>query len=334
MIWSSEWNRRGKIARVMCPRGGAPVFTTYGTYVGVFDIETGDEGPGLQVKDFGTLSAAAASPVIQHPRGGGAHQYVAIAGGNAIVVLDYSREHKQWRVLHRLDAGEHTINSVDFSPDGRYLLSLSDPHGAIRVWDKEKLAAAIWQWDMKTGKQVRCGLWQRLHNDVSGCFLDFTHKVTCAAFLPDGKSFVTWDGEGLHTWNRKSGRRTRSIEVPKDLTTWNLAAIAAEAGVAMKLGAGRPVRLWDIHSGKPLPSPACDSPVTNVAISADGSRLCVAGGGRVCVWDAKTARKQRQFHVTGPTDSRITLAVLPDGDRAVAAKGNAISLWDLGEKRD
>ncbi|MHC4506216.1 MAG: WD40 repeat domain-containing protein, partial [Planctomycetota bacterium] len=158
--------------------------------------------------------------------------------------------------------GPASINSVDFSPDGRRLAVAGDK---VRIYD------------VRTGRKVR---------EIGG--------RTLAAFLPDGKRLASWsrDYGGVCLWNLASGKMLRSFPGPVHATT--SLAISRDGSILAAV-ADDVLYLWDLVAGKETRRAACHGRWTRaMAISPDGKTVATGSDEReISLVDVSTGAQLR-----------------------------------------
>ena len=191
-------------------------------------------------------------------------------------------------MLHR-----RALTSVDFSPDGRRIVTASFDHTA-RVWDAE------------TGKP----LGEPMHHE---------RAVASAAFSPDGLRIVTasqdktarvWDGSG------------KPLSEPMRHGNTVLSAAFSPDGQRIVTASGdRTARVWDAETGKPAGEPIFHPGIVlSAAFSADGRRIVTAADDKFArVWDAEMLEVSSFSGIT---------EISPDGHRVITTREKVAQLWN------
>jgi serine/threonine protein kinase len=221
------------------------------------------------------------------------------------------------------------VNSVSFSPDGRFALSGGS--------DK-----TLQLWDIETGKCL-------------STFKGHTDSVNSVSFSPDGRFALSGGGfrdEALLLWDIKTGECLRIFEEhtfevstvsispsgryalsggnfrDKTLRLWDISASPStslrarpNAGVEM----GECLRTFDGHTK--IVHSVCFSPDERFALSGSEDKT-------LRLWDIETGQCLRTFD--GQTDSVNSVSFSPDGRYAASGGDQTLRLWfldwDLEEK--
>jgi WD40 repeat protein len=213
------------------------------------------------------------------------------------------------------------------APDGRRALfvgggqrveAIADPGGGGPLW-----RYAVRLWDLEAGQEL-------------ATFAGHKEKVECLAFAPDGRRFLSGSADGtMRLW-----------DLPDEATLGRLAAAApppAAPGPQPEADRSGVVRTLTVAGP--------GGPNQNVAFSRDGKRAVSASGtlaagaggvegGPLRVWDLERAEELRRFPTALRSAPGVSLALAPDGRRALLWAGrpagpeNALHVWDLQAGRE
>jgi len=212
----------------------------------------------------------------------------------------------------------HHVNSVEFSADGRLLLT-GGAGGSGNIFQADTGAIL---WDFKTGEMVMSFAGLRGQLGLSG---------VSAVFSPDGRRVLTTSPEDYHKivgaslWNAVTGEKTGTLEgSPGWLTSVAFSPDGSRilAGTCVDLSFDRDQSgmgvVLDTTTGKKLHTlKAHRGGVDCVAFSPDGRRVLTGGSGRIhepdltILWDATTGERIRTF--SEPFHFLGELAFSPDG---------------------
>ena len=210
------------------------------------------------------------------------------------------------------------VNSVAFSPDGKYALSGSG--------DK-----TLKLWEVETGREIRS-------------FQGHANSVNSVAFSPDGKYALSgskhWrEMKTLKLWEVETGREIHSFQGYK--YSVNSVAFSPDGKYALSGGAlsaldHRTVNLWEIVTGKLIhdyKSKVYYS-VNSVAFSPDGKYVLFDSYNNVLkLWEVGTDRQVREFirHL----DSVTSVAFSPDGKYVLSGGADGkLKLWEVETGRE
>ncbi|WP_393058203.1 WD40 repeat domain-containing serine/threonine protein kinase [Streptomyces sp. LN549] len=230
-------------------------------------------------------------------------------------------------------AGNASITSVAFSPDGS-LLATSDDNGKIRLWDPATRRTV--------GKPL---------NSKSD-------DVSAVAFSPDGSLLAADGGHAYDTvmlWNPITRERVGKLGGDTGLLVYTLAFSPDGALLAIG-GESGTVQLWDPATRRAVGSPLTEgsSDIGTVVFSPDGALLAAGSDdGAVRLWDPFTGRLVRGPLTLPPIEQQATprrtrwrlrsqprprlahtncvnsVAFSPDGSLlATAGADGAVRLWD------
>jgi WD40 repeat protein len=188
------------------------------------------------------------------------------------------------------------INAAALSPDGKYALSGSADR-TVRLWDAT------------TGKQV---------HQMTG----HTGIVYSVAFGPEGKA-ISGAGDGtMRLWDLRTGKcasvfRAHTHHIDK-------VAYSHQARIAATDCWPRPIRLWDLETGKEVAS-RFSTGLHLLCFSGDGKQLLASDHWkRLCILDVGTGKILKSINV-----GALYGAFSPNGKRIIAGDyAGTVRLWD------
>ena len=216
-----------------------------------------------------------------------------------------SAEGQNWQVLRTLTGHEGGVNSVAFSPNGKWALS-----GSSQFGDGFHL------WDLGTGRSLKT---------VTGKTL----QITSVAFSPDGARALTGSFDGtLRLWDLATGNTLLTLKGH----TWGVPSVAFSAlgSRALSASGDKTLRLWDLATGQTLLTlKGHTGDVNSVAFSPDGKRaLSGSDDWTLRLWDLGTGQTLKTL--TGHTKEVRSVAFSPDGKRALSGSlDGTLRVWDL-----
>ncbi len=221
------------------------------------------------------------------------------------------------------------IESVQFSADGRRLVSCSPSRGEVKVWDLTR------QPDFSTLVRTAGDL------DHPG------RDLVDMAFHEDGLHLVSVTVTGaLQTWDAISGVLHAQHSLPISAEPFDLGGILATFRPGGRQLAARHredrclVRIWDVDSGKELMT--CRGhrlPVFCVFYSPDGRYLATCAcdekssgrGFELIVWDAATAERLSEMSGIGRV---LTAFFSPDGRWIAVGNDKRLRVFDWAANRE
>jgi WD40 repeat protein/predicted Ser/Thr protein kinase len=224
-------------------------------------------------------------------------QLVALSPGQNPIAWDLDEVDR----VVRLEGG-HTgpVTCVDYSPDGRFIVTTSKD-GTARVWDAQ------------SGKQI---------STLKG----HTNWVIRAVFSQDGRRLATaaYDGTA-RIWDASSGRELAILKGHTNVQVHSV-AFSSDGRRVVTTSADRTARVWDAVSGKQLS--VLPGGVRLASFSGDGRRILTAAEGNTAIiWDAETSKEIAVIKGHSlPVDSAT---FSPDGQRIItASRDRTVRLWD------
>jgi WD40 repeat protein/DNA-binding SARP family transcriptional activator len=231
---------------------------------------------------------------------------------------------------------EGQANSVDWSPDGAYILS-TGVDGSARIWaadsGDERLTLSG-----HTGS-VNDARWSPGGDQIVTAAADGTAKVWDVSALrqaQDDAALVQSETEGLNT-GAEDG--TELVTLSGHVGGVNCAAWSLEGDRIATAGADGLIRVWLVPKGSRSSGDTAtgeilftlsghSDEVRGVAWSPDGERLATSSAdGTAHLWDAATG--EELLVLRGLSTDLRNVAWSPAGDRLVAGGGTILPVWDV-----
>jgi WD40 repeat protein len=246
---------------------------------------------------------------------------------------------------YALDGLTASVQQASFSPDGRWLLTVShrvhseitfgtDKDGTLRLTGQQlgrkSKDPAVRLWDAATGKLVRV-------------LLDDTHDCWSAVWAPNGKRILTaaQPASGiipvaypiLALWDAATGDLAGRLDRVEGAGRQHL-QFSPDGRWVLGLEGNRAF-LWDAATGKHRHTLANHTgDVTAAAFSPDSRRLATAANDRLArIWDITTGEELRQL--AGHGGKVLSVAWSAD-DRwvATASEDGTARLWEMATGRE
>jgi WD40 repeat protein len=264
-----------------------------------------------------------------------------ISGGNtknSIMLWDIATG----RAIRTFIGDTDSIQSIAFSPDGRYVLSGSADH-TMKLWD------------VTTGKEIRT-FTGRTKNDL----------INSVAFSPDGRHLLSGGSDKtVKLWDIATGGEIRTFTGHDGWVS--SVAFSPDGRYALSGSWDNTLILWDVSTGKEIRTfagrggrlkkeravatggetvPAAveaisekifmgaRGQISSVAFSHD-ARYALSGSwdNTLSLWDISTGREIKVFR--GHKDRVNTVAFSPDGSHIISAsRDNSIKLWNIATGRE
>lgn len=273
---------------------------------------------------------------------------IAGVSGNTIKIWHVSTG----ELMHELSGHRGQVNSLEYSPNDRTLVSLGETNQII-FWDADtgRLKRTIvhpslgrmrfspdgtklimtgssgneyltfCHWDVKTGKLKVIPTYSKtkLHSNAY-------YRAQSHSYSPDGKTLATGSLGAINLWDTGTGQHKQIFIGHGDYDVYTV-KYSPDGRTLASGGGDKKICLWNIESGQLVKtfSGHTDS-VQSLAYSTDGKTL--ASGSRdktVRLWDAATGTHKQTL--TGHTDTVSALVFSPD-NKTLVSRDKRFRFWD------
>jgi WD40 repeat protein len=267
----------------------------------------------------------------------------------------------------RLRSG-HSVESVAFSPDGKYVVS-TGWEDSIRFWDVDtgalarrlvcddheegtfgvafspdgqKLASVgergfVRLWDLGTGKQI-----SKVLGHVERSYGVRTYGV---AFAPDGLTFATGGSDKtIRLWDAATGAQLLELAGKAEGGDARPVAYSHDGTLLASGDSKGTIQVWDLAEGQELQtiSKAHQREVTSLVFTDDGKTLISSGihfertGERsvrsvseIKAWKVADGKKQAGFEPAEKLLGNCSLAISRDGKILVSGHYEKVIVWNM-----
>jgi WD40 repeat protein/serine/threonine protein kinase len=240
---------------------------------------------------------------------------------------------------------------VAFSPDGKRVVTASQAHDDVKVWDAftgEPLLtlgqgngfarpafSPKGKWLAATSP-VRPGrldegvrLWDAKTGQTQQIFRGHSRPVTCLAFSPDETKLVLGSEDTTVTvWDLRSGQLSATFR-GHGAPVWAV-AFSPDGKQVLSLGQDKLLKTWDVTDG--VLALRTNQTAFGAALSPDGRTAAAACLDFIQLWDVRTEQNLGTLRQEG--EAYMSVSFSPDGNQVIApAVGfrctGGVRVWDV-----
>ncbi|TNE49849.1 MAG: hypothetical protein EP343_10495 [Deltaproteobacteria bacterium] len=224
-------------------------------------------------------------------------------------------------LVHTLEQHYSHVYDIDFSPDGKQLISAGYYDYRLRLWD------------LSTGLQTKT------FYNRSGAGSTGSSAVFAVRFSPDGKQLVSGSNDDyVKVWDIASGK---VVWAKKSHTSdvWSV-EYSPDGSMIVSGGNDSRAKVWDSKDGSVIatlnnPNTTSDGYVYSASFSQDGNTIIMSGGSDrwVYFWDVKTKAYVYKTSALRHDSTTRIVRFRPGGTQAVSVGyDHKLRVWDLGAK--
>jgi len=265
---------------------------------------------------------------------------IASAGDNGVIKLWNLRN----GTVATLGRHDDTVNSIAFSPDGRFLASGGDDY-VLKLWNvnhkrhivthehitdraRSQVKAVTFS---PNGSMIATGgrhakLWNaRTYNEI--VTLRHIDWVWAVAFSNDGRLLATGDNSGQVTvWDVQSQQAVTRLHADSDVVY--TVQFSPDAQILAGAGYEGKVKLWKAPNWIPHGTLTTNGTISNMSFSPDSSTLATTGYTSVNLWRVNIG--ENIGTLMGHTDWVRGTAFSPDGSSLISGgTDSTLRLWDV-----
>jgi WD40 repeat protein len=247
-------------------------------------------------------------------------QVVVLDDANAVRVWNAQSGLPQTKPMGHLHPESRIINSVQFSPNGRRLVTAAETVAAT----PSGYGGEAQIWDASTGEPIG--------RPLAGLSI-----MQRARFSPDGTKLVTCSGDGfIRVWDVESGEQQLEWQNGRVSTQRVVVQFSPNGKMIATNSPGATVQIWDAATGRALGKPlqhAAD--VFWLVFDGAGQRLATASRDKtVRIWSVQTGQMLTPPLVhADPLHVRNSVTFSADGSRLATVAGSSAQVWDAASGR-
>lgn len=237
-----------------------------------------------------------------------------------------------------------SINSVEFSPDGKYVVTASRDNTAI-MWETVT-GKRLWYLGQHTGwvnsahfssdgknvatvsadKTVK--IWDAGNGSILWNLTGHSGQINSAQFSPDGKYIATssWDNTAK-IWKLSNGKLAQNLS--KHTFSVNAVNFSANSKYLATAAGDNTVKIWETTNGTLIEDlKGHREDVVTVQFSPDGKYVVSASKDKTAkIWETPGGKKL--WDLTGHTSQLLSAQFSPNGKHVLTASHDNAKIWDV-----
>ncbi len=233
--------------------------------------------------------------------------------------------------IRTFEGHSDNVNSVSFSPDGKYVISGAGQTIGPIVWGISNSTGTVKQirgdvtswdntlklWDISTGKEIKT-------------FKGHSEAVNSVAFSPDGKYIISGSMDNtLKLWDIEKGKKIKTFKGHSEPV--NSVSFSPDGKYVISGSSDNTIKLWDIKKGKKIKTfKGHSGDVLSVSFSPD-SKYVISGSAdkTLKLWDIEKSKEIKTFKAHSEAVTSVSFSP-EDGQHIISgSKDNTLKLWDI-----
>lgn len=313
-------------------------------------IQIWDVKDGSLIREDGPRDGELISSICYSPTGD------LVAFGQMVnfgVFGDHSRPIYIWNIMNggkirSLNGHKGTINSISFSPDGRFIASASEEETCIRIWDtisetqvgslvghERTITKICYSLDGRSlisaseDKTIR--IWDLgTYTQIGNPLIGHEASIISLSYSSDGKSIISGSKDGnIRIWKIETGELMKVYQLNNLSDMQTLCVNPSKEEVAVALGKGI-IKMWNITKRAKNKTIVVGLEGFEAVCYSPNGRYIAYGGDddAIYIWDIETS-KDLNYSFVGHKKKVTSVCYSPDGKYIVSGSGDGtIRIWN------